>query len=219
MMPLDELLARFQADLLRQGRQPETVQAYGRDVRRFAAWFTQTYGAAWDPAATTPQHGHAYGRDLHRRSGLQPASVNRLLAGLRTFLEWATTAGYLPANPLRRVHGLALRPPTPTWLERPEQERLLAALEQAVQAASTAPPAAREQTLRERALLLTLFYTGIAARDLVHLTLADLTLADHQGVLRVPLTGRRRPARTLPLPAPVSVQSGQRGRHGVKRVY
>jgi len=137
MATLDELLTQFQADLLRQGRQRETTAAYTRDVRRFETWFELKQVAPWSLAEITPEHGYAYRADLQHICGLAASTINRLLAGLRVFLEWAVAAGCLPANPLARVAGLPVSFREPVWLAREEQQRLVAVLARAMSHAKT----------------------------------------------------------------------------------
>jgi len=60
MSDIEKLLLRFRADPVDQGRLAETAVAYGRDVRRFAAWFTGQRGSAWTLADITPEDGRAY---------------------------------------------------------------------------------------------------------------------------------------------------------------
>lgn len=204
---LTELLTQFQADLLRQGRQRATAAAYTRDVRRFAAWFELKQGAGCNLADVTPEHGHAYRADLREIYGLEASTINRLLAGLRVFLAWAVIAGYLRENPMEHVAGLPVRGREPAWLARDEQQRLVATLEQAMHRVQAedggAYTSVLEQLMREKAVVLTLLYTGVGISELVGLALADVTLAENSGSLCVRSNGRAQPARVLALNAEV----------------
>lgn len=203
MPTLSELLPQFQADLLRQGRQPATATAYTRDVRRFATWYELKQGAPANLADITSEHGHACRADLQQSYGLAPSTISRLLAGLRVFLAWAVTAGYLWENPLAHVAGLPVAVREPAWLARDEQQRLVAALARAVSDARTlaggVPTPALEQLTREQAVLLTLLHTGVRISELVGLALTDVSLAENTGSLCVRSNGRAQTARGLAL--------------------
>jgi site-specific recombinase XerD len=207
MSSLNGLLTQFQADLLRQGRQRDTAAAYMRDVRRFVTWYELKQGVPWRLTAITPEHGRAYRDDFQHIHGLEASTINRHLAGLRVFLDWAVAAGYLAANPLARVAGLPVSVGEPVWLERTEQQWLMVVMERTVNSVQTRPAGAMtpalEQIIREQAVVLTLLHTGMGINELVELEVTDVTLAENGGSLCVRPSGWTKSARMLALNAEV----------------
>jgi site-specific recombinase XerD len=47
------LIDGYQDHLVGQGKSPNTIKAYGRDVSAFALWWQLTYGQTFNPQAVT----------------------------------------------------------------------------------------------------------------------------------------------------------------------
>jgi site-specific recombinase XerD len=72
---------------LAQGREkPHTVRSYSHDLVTFARWFEQTSGEDFEPQAVDSREIQEYKGYLLRR-GLTPATVNRRLIALGSFLK------------------------------------------------------------------------------------------------------------------------------------
>jgi integrase/recombinase XerC len=183
-------------------RRPRTIDSYTKDIHLFANWFSQQHNR--EPILTdiTPLDVRDYRTYLQQTCGLAPNTVNRRLASMRVFLEWAVEAGHLAVNPAARIRGIKSIDLAPRWLTRTEQHRLLNALERTVQAAqaqaSKQMTPALEQALRDRAIVLILLNTGLRVLELAQLTLPDLTISERKGSLYV-RDGKGGKARTVPL--------------------
>src|SRR5215207_2694198 len=88
-MEFDRVVGRFMADLERQETAPKTRDVYRLDLLHFANWFTQSVGETFSPEAVTPPDVRDYRGHLMNVERRQPATVNRRLAGLRRFFQWA----------------------------------------------------------------------------------------------------------------------------------
>ncbi|MEW6552991.1 MAG: site-specific tyrosine recombinase XerD [Actinomycetota bacterium] len=158
-----------------KGLSPRTVEAYGRDLRRWVH-FAGSRGRS-SPAEVERGDITIFLEEL-RRQGLSPRSVARMVAALRgfqRFLAEEEVHGELPGADLpspRHVRAL------PRVLSQEETRRLL---EQPV---AEDPPG-----LRDRAILETLYGTGIRISELTGLDLEDVDLAE--GELRVLGKGSR----------------------------
>src|SRR4051812_22607885 len=86
---VDQLVGRFLQDLERQETSPKTRSSYRLDLVHFAAWFAQTVGETFRPEAVTPTDVRDYRGHLMTVEKRQPATVNRRLAALRRFFQWA----------------------------------------------------------------------------------------------------------------------------------
>ena len=147
-----------------------TRKAYGRDLKRFLAEMSQQgLGSLSD---LTPGHLDRYVRSL-RQVGLGDSSSARAVAAVRMFCRYLVLQRVLAED----VSASILRPKT--W------HRLPTVLgEQAVQALLAAPQAADDaHALRDRALLMLLYATGIRATEAATLCINDVNFT--LGVARV----------------------------------
>jgi integrase/recombinase XerC len=187
----------FQTHLLSRDRRPRTIESYLKDIQHFAEWFADSEGREAELTDITALDIRDYRTHLHQVRGLAPNTVNRRLAGLRVFLEWAVEAGHIAVNPGARIRGIQLVEPAPRWLDRSEQHRLVNELEREVQAAQASqkrpamadtPSACHDRltaALRDRAIVVILLHTGLRVLELVQLAPTDVTLSERKGWLMV----------------------------------
>ncbi|MEA3340856.1 MAG: phage integrase N-terminal SAM-like domain-containing protein, partial [Chloroflexota bacterium] len=74
-------------------------------MTRFSAWLTEKVGQDIPPVEVTAFDVQNY-RDHLIDQGRKPATVNRRLAGLRAFFEWAVGVGRAASNPATDVNGV-----------------------------------------------------------------------------------------------------------------
>ncbi len=117
------LVDRFLEDLERQETAPRTRAGYRLDLLQFAAWFAQTVGEAFSPEAITATDVREYRGYLVTVERRQPATVNRRLAALRRFFQWAKAMGLVKELPTENVKGVISSPRAPRWLEKREMEQ------------------------------------------------------------------------------------------------
>jgi site-specific recombinase XerD len=165
-----------------------TIAAYRRDLTGFAAWFQGHVGTPCTLAAITPTDVRDFRASLRDTQHRTPATVNRKLAALRSFCQWAITTGRRTDSPVATVKDVRQEPRRPRWFVKRDLDRLLRELEVG------AKPSTK---VRDRALVLTLRHTGLRVGELVSLCLRDLTLAERKGSLRV--VGKGAKERTIPL--------------------
>ena len=102
-----ELVERFLKDLERQEASPRTRDAYRLDLLHFAGWFARTLGESFSPEAITSTDVREYRSHLMNVEKRQPATVNRRLAALRRFFQWAKATGLVKELPTENVKGVA----------------------------------------------------------------------------------------------------------------
>jgi site-specific recombinase XerD len=176
-------LTRFLHHLVEHERSPLTIAGYRRDLLHFTAWYQGRFQERPVPALLLPEELREYKAHLRDHQQLEPASVNRRLAALRSFLAWAQDQGITPE--IRTPKSVAQVLPPPRWLDEKQQRALARAV-------------GRYGNLRDIALVFTLMDTGIRVDEAVALTRHDLTIGERSGSLRV-RRGKGRKQRTIPL--------------------
>ena len=178
----DALIDRFCDHLwLEDGLADLTLAAYRRDLKAFAAWLAQERARALDAVVSGDIEAYL-GWRFARRS--QPRSAARYSSALKRFYRYLLRENLVAADPTLNLDRPKLPRALPKTLSETEVERLL-------DAADTDTPL----DLRDRAMLETLYATGLRVSELVGLRLTAVNLND--GVLRV--TGKGNKDRLVPL--------------------
>jgi integrase/recombinase XerD len=153
-----------------------TLEAYGRDLRRLEAFAAERGRAATSLSRADLE---AFVRAA-AASGLAPTSAARLVAAVRSFYKFQCVTGALAENPagdLQRPRAVAA---LPHFLSLAEVDALLAA-----------PDVADPRGVRDRALIEVLYATGLRVSELVGLRVQDVHL-DRGFVQSVGKGGRER---------------------------
>jgi integrase/recombinase XerD len=173
---LDRLLAEYHTWLtVERGLAANTVAAYRRDLRRYAAFLREH--ELGDPPAVSEATVLAYveqlkagGNDEGRQ--LAPSSIARALVAVRSFHRFCVDEGFLAVDPSEEVGA----PRVPQGIPKALTEAEVGALLEAV-------PGDDARAERDRAILETLYAAGVRISELVGLDRRDLDLDG--GVLRV----------------------------------
>jgi integrase/recombinase XerD len=145
-----------------RGLASNTVQAYGRDLQRFAYWVAEGGVKNYlKPSIRELSHylGHL------REENLAPPSVARNLVALKMFYRFLRLEERVQENAVEVLSSPNLWERIPQVLSPESVNKLL-----------SAPHAQERFYLRDRALLETLYATGSRASEVVNLQLADLYL-------------------------------------------
>lgn len=174
---------------LEDGLAANTLAAYRRDLSAFARWL-QTPQTPQAPARgpLCKAAGHeieAWFAACHEDS--RPATANRRLATLRRFYAWALREQRTTVDPCLSLEAARQPLRVPKTLSEAQVDALL-----------QAPDLSLARGLRDRAMLETLYATGLRVTELVSLKTLDVSLAD--GVLRV-VQGKGGRDRLVPLGA------------------
>jgi integrase/recombinase XerD len=167
-----------------RGLSPRTLEAYGRDLKRFID--RQERAGVGRPEALTREHVSHWLHELEGL-GLSARSRARALVAVRRFLRHLTALGTLRRDALVGITAPRQAKALPRTLRRDETAALL--------------NAAREPSvlgLRDRAMLECLYGAGLRVSELCGLSLAGLDR--RRGLLRVLGKGRRE--RLVPLGEP-----------------
>jgi integrase/recombinase XerC len=156
------------ADFLRhlereRNASPNTIRAYGEDLRQFARYMEEALGRTPHPEDADHVLIRGFLAELHQR-GLKKSSSARKLAGLRTFFRYLCREGRLERNPARALLSPRLEKRIPAPLEEKQVEALLAV------------PGEDVASVRARAILELLYATGTRCAELVGLDVGEVDL-------------------------------------------
>lgn len=183
---MDEPIRAFIAFLRAEQRaSPETLRSYASDLRQLHR-FLLSRGLAYapvDPGSLTSDAIRAYLQWLDQQGG-KPASLARKLAAVRSFYRYLTRCRVVSRNP---VDGM----------RTPKQPKLLPRVltKDDADALMSFPEGQTVQSLRDRALLETLYSTGARVGELVALDVEDVRESERL----VRLQGKGNKERIVPI--------------------
>ncbi len=179
---VDEALIERFADALwmEQGLSANTLSAYGRDLAGLARWLARRQQSL---VAATREELQSYIAHC-KHTGARPRTAARLLSTLRRFYRYLLREGERGDDPRARLDSPRLGRPLPKSLSEEQVEALLAG-----------PDVETVLGLRDRAMLETLYATGVRVSELVGLALGELNR--EAGYLRV--VGKGDKERLVPL--------------------
>ncbi|HEY6100533.1 MAG TPA: site-specific tyrosine recombinase XerD [Anaeromyxobacter sp.] len=186
-MPLAPALDLFLSHVrVEKGLAANSVEAYGRDLRRYAGHLGGMGLSSWD--AVTREEIRAHLAELVR-GGLSPRSQARALSAIRSLHAFLYAEKLVPVNATDEIGAPRGGRKLPEPLSRAEVERLLAA-----------PDVRKPAGRRDRAMLEVLYATGLRVSELVSLRLNDVDLESRVLVAR----GKGSKERLVPVGAPAA---------------
>jgi integrase/recombinase XerD len=165
------LLDRFSDGLwLNDGLARNTLESYRRDVSQFAAWLREAEGRALLEAGAADLQRHLAWQVDTRRA--KPRTTSRLVSSLKRFFQFAVREGLRQDDPASTLESPKLPRSLPKSLSEAEVEALL-----------EAPDTEGPHGLRDRAMLETLYASGLRVSELVSLKTVQVNF--DMGVVRV----------------------------------
>jgi integrase/recombinase XerC len=177
---MKDALAAFLRHLdLERNASPHTRRSYAADLARF-----QRFLGAHPIESVDTRLVRGWLAE-HHRQGLDPVSIARKLAALRSFLKFLVRRGVLARNPARAVRGPRLPRKLVSFLPVDDAFAMMEA------------PAGRRAALRDRAIVELLYASGLRVSELVGLDVEDVDR--DRSALRV--LGKGRKERMVPFGA------------------
>ena len=152
-----------------RGLSKNTLAAYERDLRGFAAWLSAH--TDYDLFTVTRSNLQSY-LAWRSSSGLSASSSARLLASVRRYYRYLIREKKIEEDPTLLIDSPVLGRSLPSTLTEKQVDALLAA-----------PDCRSKLGLRDRAMLELLYATGLRVSELVTISQTELSL--NQGVIRV----------------------------------
>jgi integrase/recombinase XerD len=166
---------------LEDGLARNTLEAYRRDLSQFAAWLSERHGRSLlegDNGDIQAYLGHLF------RKKTRATSAARFLSSLKRFFRYCLRQGKVKSDPTLKIDAPKLPRGLPKSLTEDDVESLLAA-----------PRVEHALGLRDRAMLETLYASGLRVSELVSLKLSQVS--QDMGVVRV--MGKGSKERLVPL--------------------
>ncbi len=185
--PLDPALDLFLSHLrVEKGLAANSVEAYGRDLRRYLDGLARAGMASWERVGRPEVRAHL--KSLAGRA-LSPRSQARALSALRAFHRLLLREGLAPADPTDEVDSPRPGRRLPGVLSAEEVRRLL-----------RVPDPRRPAGARDRAMLELLYAAGLRVSELVSLGLNQVDLESRVLLVR----GKGSRERLVPVGAPAT---------------
>lgn len=157
-----ELLGKyFDYLLIERGIAQNTMESYGRDLRRFIS-FIQEKKEITDVKGVNSETIIEYLTQI-REEGLAANSVNRALAALRGFYKYLLREKIIVDNPLANIELAKVWMKLPDTISKEEMKTILAQ-----------PGGQNNAALRNSAMLELLYATGIRVSELINLTMNSI---------------------------------------------
>ena len=139
-----------------------TISSYMRDIRQFAGWLQQTENIDVIEASQLNISSYLTHLESEGRSG---ATVSRCLASLKNFYSYVVSSGFLEQTPVTEIKVERGETKLPQILTGREIELLLAQ-----------PVCVDAKGFRDKAMLETMYATGIRVTELIDLNISDVNL-------------------------------------------
>ena len=164
-----DIIERFcDAIWLQDGLSANTLDAYRRDLEGLSRWLAPRGTVLM----TAPRADLLEYLSGCVSKGASPRTTARLLSSLRRFYGYQIREERIKTDPTALIDSPKIGRPLPKSLTEEQVEKLL-----------QSPDVATHYGLRDRAMLETLYATGLRVSELVGLTLSQVSLT--QGVVRV----------------------------------
>lgn len=155
--PIDAFLAMI---CVEKGLAQNTVEAYSRDLSRFADFIVRRNLLSWSQVTAMDLRSYLA---LLRRQGLSARTLSRHIVTLRRFYRFLQTEGMVAADPLPALYVAPVSRKLPHTLSPDDVRRLL-----------VQPGAGRALGARDQAMLELLYATGLRVSELVSLQLQQI---------------------------------------------
>lgn len=179
---MDEELQAFLDHLsVERGLSENTVSAYGRDLNQFIEYLLNS-----DITSLSMLTDDAIVQYIAmlRENGMSPRTINRKISSIRSFIKFACREDYIKRNCSANLSGMKSDHRLPGVLELDEVEKLL-----------QQPDQGTPLGIRDKAMLETLYASGMRVSELVGLRLSDVNL--NAGFIRC--IGKGSKERIIPL--------------------
>ena len=161
---MDEAVQAFLDHLsIERGLSANTLAAYGRDLSQFVEYAGKAGALSLDDVTETMLVGFM---ESLRRAGMSPGSISRKLSAIKTFSKYSYREGAVKKDFTANIVGMKGAKKLPSVLSIEEVSNLL----------DQPNPDGSGGDIRDKAMLETLYATGLRVSELINLRLIDLNM-------------------------------------------
>lgn len=165
---------------IERGLSDNTITAYRQDLMDFLTFLKNEGFTSWPTKAVDIDAFLAGQKDLNKAT----SSISRMISSLRKFYQWLVRQNIQKLNPMLEVDSPKKEHRLPVALSVAEVNNLL-----------QQPDVKKKLGLRDRALLETLYATGIRVSELINLKFKDL----HEELKLLKVFGKGSKERLIPI--------------------
>lgn len=165
---------------IERGLSANTITSYRQDLTAFINFLKKEHLKTWPTKALDIDAFLAQQRDLNKAT----SSISRLISSLRKFYQWLVRQNIQKINPMLEIDSPKKKRSLPVALTVDEINHLL-----------DQPNTNKKLGLRDRALLETLYATGIRVSELINLKFNDL----HEELKLIKVFGKGSKERLIPI--------------------
>lgn len=191
----------YKAYLQNKGFTVLTVKIYIADAEEFASWFEKQNQEVLEPARVTTDALCSYRSYLQETLQHKASTVNRKLASVSSWLNWAVETEQIPFSPMSNVKYVSRERRAPIWLDKDQQQYLQQTMENDLRLAQMRYPKRWRTRRRDASLVIFMLNTGLLLSETISLRLEDIRISDDGGEVLVRQRGGRE--RSIPLKADV----------------
>lgn len=155
--------------LLEKGLSSNTLSSYNDDVAKYLSYIADRRITLRE---TSPEILHAFLADLHDL-GIAPATQARIISGLKSFFKFLKMEGYIDENPTLLLQAPRLGRHLPDVLSTDEIDEMISCINMS-----------SPEGQRNRAIIETLYGSGLRVSELVNLDLAHVYLEEQYLIVR-----------------------------------
>lgn len=165
LKPIDKLIEDFEAHLiLEKGLSSNTNHAYRRDVNHLADFIKEKHIPL---EILKPDDLHEFLVLLHE-IGIAPRSQARIISGIKSFFNFLRLEGYIEVSPADFLESPQLSRELPDVLSVEEIDAMIAAI-----------PLEKNESLRNRTIIETLYGSGLRVSELINARISRLDLKEN----------------------------------------
>jgi len=160
MLDLIQAYEKYMAKVKRAS--DNTISSYMRDIRQFSSWLKRVRNVNIIDA--TQQNISEYLSELEA-DGRSQATISRCLASLKNFFAYVVSSGFLENTPITNLH-----------VEHDQKKPLQVLTGREIELLLAQPVCIDAKGYRDKAMLETMYATGIRVTELINLNVDDVNL-------------------------------------------
>lgn len=161
----------------------KTTKSYRDDLVDFSRWFSGSNGQELQASLVTSVDLKEYQAHMINNRNLAPATANRRMAAIRTWLKWCLEKGEIDSLP-RWPKRVAEIEQAPKALSKQEQDRFVRAVE-------------RGKSPRDIALVGLMLYAGLRVGEAIRVKIDNIEISERKG--KISVFGKGMKHREIPL--------------------